>query len=152
VLIEKIVARDEALAKSWRTDGTTGYEFGDRVGGLFVNERGAQSLADDSPSFNDLSHQGQTRGHSRNSFDAALERLARLSLRSLNEFHPGHDLSWFDVRPHALTEISVSLYVYRDLFRELPTTDDDDREATGAPGARTGGDNAQWRKPSGGEF
>jgi (1->4)-alpha-D-glucan 1-alpha-D-glucosylmutase len=125
VLIEKIVARDEALAKSWRTDGTTGYEFGDRVGGLFVNERGAQSLADDSPSFNDLSHQAK-REVIANSFDAALERLARLSLRSLNEFHPGHDLSWFDVR-RALTEISVSLDVYRTYFANSQP-DDDDRE------------------------
>ncbi len=125
VLIEKIVARDEALQKSWRTDGTTGYEFADRVGGLFVDERGARQLATDTPTFRDLSHAAK-RAAIVNSFDAALERLARLSLLSLNESHPGHDLSWFDVR-RALTEISVSLDVYRTYFSNSQP-DDGDRE------------------------
>jgi (1->4)-alpha-D-glucan 1-alpha-D-glucosylmutase len=125
VLIEKIVARDEALQKSWRTDGTTGYEFADRVGGLFVDETGARRLANDAPTFNDLSHDAK-RAAIVNSFDAALERLARLSLLSLNESHPGHDLSWFDIR-RALTEISVSLDVYRTYFSNTQP-DDDDRE------------------------
>jgi (1->4)-alpha-D-glucan 1-alpha-D-glucosylmutase len=125
VLIEKIVARDEGLPKSWRTDGTTGYEFGDRVGGLFVNERGARLLAGDAPTFSELSHDAK-RAVIVNSFDAALERLARLSLLSLNEYHPGHDLSWFDIR-RALTEISVSLDVYRTYFANSQP-DDDDRE------------------------
>lgn len=125
VLIEKIVARDEALQKSWRTDGTTGYEFADRVGGLFVDEMGARRLANDVPTFNDLSHEAK-RAAIVNSFDAALERLARLSLLSLNESHPGHDLSWFDIR-RALTEISVSLDVYRTYFSNTQP-DDDDRE------------------------
>jgi (1->4)-alpha-D-glucan 1-alpha-D-glucosylmutase len=125
VLIEKIVARDEALHKSWRADGTTGYEFADRVGGLFVNERGARRLARDTPTFGDLSHQAK-RAAIVNSFDAALERLARLSLMALNELHPGHDLSWFDVR-RALTEISVFLDVYRTYFSNSQP-DDDDRD------------------------
>jgi (1->4)-alpha-D-glucan 1-alpha-D-glucosylmutase len=125
VLIEKIVARDEGLQKSWRTDGTTGYEFADRVGGLFVNERGARQLASGAPTFGDLSHEAK-RAAIANSFDAALERLARLSLLSLNESHPGHDLSWFDVR-RALTEISVSLDVYRTYFSHSEP-DEDDRE------------------------
>jgi (1->4)-alpha-D-glucan 1-alpha-D-glucosylmutase len=123
VLIEKIVARDEGLPKSWRTDGTTGYEFADRVGGLFVNDRGARRLSADSPTFNDLSHDAK-RGVIGTSFDAALERLARLSMLSLNELHPGHDLSWFDVR-RALTEISVWLDVYRTYFTNSPPDDDD---------------------------
>ena len=123
VLIEKIVARDEVLSTSWRTDGTTGYEFADRVGGLFVNKRGANRLADDSPTFTELSHEAKRQAIV-NSFDAALERLARLSFLSLNERHPGHDLSWFDVR-RALTEISVSLDVYRTYFTDTSTDDDD---------------------------
>jgi (1->4)-alpha-D-glucan 1-alpha-D-glucosylmutase len=125
VLIEKIVARDEAIPKSWRTDGTTGYEFGDRVGGLFVSDAGARRLAGDGPTFDDLSHEAK-RGVIVNSFDAALERLARLALVSLNEAHPGHDLSWFDVR-RALSEISVSLNVYRTYFANS-YSDDVDRE------------------------
>ncbi|MGB8179783.1 MAG: malto-oligosyltrehalose synthase [Acidimicrobiales bacterium] len=122
VLIEKIVARDESLRRSWRTDGTTGYEFADRVGGLFVNERGAQQLAGE-PTFVDLSHEAK-REAIVNSFDAALERLARLSFQSLNELHAGHDLSWFDVR-RALTELSVSLDVYRTYYAHAHAEDQD---------------------------
>jgi (1->4)-alpha-D-glucan 1-alpha-D-glucosylmutase len=125
VLVEKIVARDEVLSTSWRTDGTTGYEFSERVGGLFVNKRGAHQLAGDSPTFADLSHEAKRQAIV-TSFDATLERLARLSFLSLSELHPGHDLSWFDVR-RALTEISVSLDVYRTYFTDTPA-DDNDRE------------------------
>jgi (1->4)-alpha-D-glucan 1-alpha-D-glucosylmutase len=136
VLIEKIVARDEALHKSWRTDGTTGYEFADRVGGLFVNERGARRLAGDTSTFGDLSHEAK-RSAIVNSFDAALERLARLSLLALNELHPGHDLSWFDVR-RALTEISVFLDVYRTYFsNSQPDDNDRDRLQRAARAAAT---------------
>jgi (1->4)-alpha-D-glucan 1-alpha-D-glucosylmutase len=133
VLIEKIVARDEALPKSWRTDGTTGYEFADRVGGLFVNAEGARQLAGASPTFQKLSHEAK-RAAIVTSFDAALERLARLSFVSLNETHPGHDLSWFDVR-RALTEISVWLDVYRTYFANSAPDDEDRQRLQGAVNA-----------------
>jgi (1->4)-alpha-D-glucan 1-alpha-D-glucosylmutase len=121
VLIEKIVARGEQLPKSWRTDGTTGYEFADLTGGLFVDHRGARNLAEraatlagQSATFAELSRKAKREVIAR-SFDAVLERLARLALQCLNELHPGHDLSWFDVR-RALSEITVSLDVYRTYF------------------------------------
>ncbi|MGC1238927.1 MAG: malto-oligosyltrehalose synthase [Acidimicrobiales bacterium] len=123
VLVEKILARDERLPTSWRTDGTTGYEFADVAGGLFVSERGARQLADvsaalagESVTFDELEHSAK-REALFGSFDASLERLARLSMQSLNELHPGHDLSWFDVR-RALTEITVHLDVYRTYFTD----------------------------------
>jgi (1->4)-alpha-D-glucan 1-alpha-D-glucosylmutase len=122
VLVEKILARDEQLPPSWRTDGTTGYEFADITGGLFVNERGARLLAgggdltQEAMTFDQLGQSAKREIISR-SFDAALERLARLSMQTLNELHPGHDLSWFDVR-QALTEITVSLDVYRTYFAQ----------------------------------
>jgi (1->4)-alpha-D-glucan 1-alpha-D-glucosylmutase len=132
VLVEKILARDEKLRASWQTDGTTGYEFADVAGGLFVSPRGARQLADAGSALVSADATFEVLGRRakrealRGSFDASLERLARLSMHSLNEMHPGHDLSWFDVR-RALTEITVSLDVYRTYFTDsLP--DDDDRE------------------------
>jgi (1->4)-alpha-D-glucan 1-alpha-D-glucosylmutase len=123
VLVEKILARDEQLPTTWRTDGTTGYEFADIAGGLFVNERGARQLADassgsadETDTFDELGRRAK-REALQGSFDASLERLARLSMQSLNEIHPGHDLSWFDVR-RALIEITVSLDVYRTYVSE----------------------------------
>jgi (1->4)-alpha-D-glucan 1-alpha-D-glucosylmutase len=123
VLVEKILARDERLPTAWRTDGTTGYEFADIAGGLFVSDRGARHLADvgaglagDSATFDQLARSAK-REALYGSFDASLERLARLSMLSLNELRPGHDLSWVDVR-RALMEITVSLDVYRTYFTE----------------------------------
>jgi (1->4)-alpha-D-glucan 1-alpha-D-glucosylmutase len=123
VLVEKILARGEQLPTTWRTDGTTGYEFADVAGGLFVSERGARRLANvstgpagETDTFDELGRSAK-REAIQGSFDASLERLARLSMQSLNELHPGHDLSWFDLR-QALTEITVSLDVYRTYFTE----------------------------------
>jgi len=132
VLVEKILARDERLPATWRTDGTTGYEFADTAGGLFVSDRGARQLADageflsgETTTFDELGRIAK-REAILGSFDASLERLARLSMQSLNELHPGHDLSWFDVR-RALTEITVFLDVYRAYFAATPS-DPGDRE------------------------
>jgi (1->4)-alpha-D-glucan 1-alpha-D-glucosylmutase len=121
VLVEKILAVGEEMPSSWVTDGTTGYEFANLVGGLFVNERGARQLAaagrkltGERSSFHELGLQAK-REVIANSFDAMLERLARLAMNALNEASPGHDLSWFDVR-RALRELTVHLDVYRTYF------------------------------------
>ena len=44
VVVEKILARGERLA-GWAADGTTGYEFADLAGGLFVQAAGARAMA-----------------------------------------------------------------------------------------------------------
>jgi (1->4)-alpha-D-glucan 1-alpha-D-glucosylmutase len=44
VVVEKILARGEALP-GWEVDGTTGYEFADVAGGLFVQAAGARAMA-----------------------------------------------------------------------------------------------------------
>jgi malto-oligosyltrehalose synthase len=118
VIIEKILGSDEQLPRSWSNDGTTGYEFANVVGGLFVNQRGARILAaagktmtGERHTFHELSLEAK-REVIAHSFDAALERLARLAMNALNEARPGHDLSWFDVR-RALCELTVQLDVYR---------------------------------------
>ncbi len=118
VLVEKILGPDEQVPSSWASDGTTGYEFANIVGGLFVNDRGARCLAatgqemtGESLSFLELSLEAKREVIVR-SFDAALERLARLAMNALNDARPGHDLSWFNVRC-ALRELTVHLDVYR---------------------------------------
>jgi (1->4)-alpha-D-glucan 1-alpha-D-glucosylmutase len=44
IVVEKILAPGEALPASWPVDGTTGYEFVDRVGRLFVDPEGEAPL------------------------------------------------------------------------------------------------------------
>jgi (1->4)-alpha-D-glucan 1-alpha-D-glucosylmutase len=125
VLVEKIVSADEQTPEDWDVDGTTGYEFANLAGGLFVSDRGAQVLAANAQTFTDLSLSfAQLRLDAKrevlsSSFDAALERLVRLAMNALNESIPGHDLSSGDVR-HALSELSAHLDVYRTYFSDAP--------------------------------
>jgi len=44
LVIEKILASDEALNANWAVDGTTGYDFMDRVSALFHDPKGAMTL------------------------------------------------------------------------------------------------------------
>lgn len=44
VIVEKILARGEALPRSWPVCGTTGYDFLNALNGLFVNPSGREAL------------------------------------------------------------------------------------------------------------
>jgi (1->4)-alpha-D-glucan 1-alpha-D-glucosylmutase len=44
VVVEKILEHGEALPATWPVDGTTGYDFANRVGGLFVDPAGEEPL------------------------------------------------------------------------------------------------------------
>ena len=46
LVVEKILERDERLRESWPVDGTTGYEYLNRVGRLFVDPDGEQPLTE----------------------------------------------------------------------------------------------------------
>ncbi|MEX0679063.1 MAG: malto-oligosyltrehalose synthase [Pirellulales bacterium] len=45
-VVEKVLAHDEALPQEWLTHGTTGYDFLNLLGGVFVNRRGGYALRD----------------------------------------------------------------------------------------------------------
>jgi (1->4)-alpha-D-glucan 1-alpha-D-glucosylmutase len=121
VLVEKILAPDEVLRPDWPVDGTTGYEFANLAGGLFVNQAGAhllaraaQELTGAEGTFANLAQQAK-REVLVTSFPAALERVSRATQRALDDSHPGHDLSLHSVRA-ALAELTVQLDVYRTYF------------------------------------
>jgi (1->4)-alpha-D-glucan 1-alpha-D-glucosylmutase len=44
VVVEKILAEEESLPQEWPVAGTTGYDFLDRVNGLFVDPRGLKQV------------------------------------------------------------------------------------------------------------
>jgi (1->4)-alpha-D-glucan 1-alpha-D-glucosylmutase len=44
VVVEKILAEEESLPQEWPVAGTTGYDFLDRVNGLFVEPRGLEKI------------------------------------------------------------------------------------------------------------
>jgi (1->4)-alpha-D-glucan 1-alpha-D-glucosylmutase len=125
VLVEKILHRDESLDRRWPVDGTTGYEFADRAGGLFLQETGYSQLSDigakltgERATFEELGLAAKREMLDR-TFVAQLDRLARLALLALDTEHPGHDLSVTDVR-RAMAELTVSLDVYRTYLDGTP--------------------------------
>ena len=125
VIVEKILAGDEALRATWATDGTTGYEFANLAGGLFVDESGARELArlgaeltGETQSFAELLVEGKREALTQ-SFPAPLERLGRLAMEALGIDEPGHDLSFADVC-EALGELTVHLGVYRTYLDQGP--------------------------------
>jgi malto-oligosyltrehalose synthase len=118
VLVEKILAGVETMRADWAVDGTTGYEFANLAGGLFVEAAGARSLAGlgaeltgETQSFGAFLHEGKREALAQ-SFPAPLERLGRLALVALGIDEPGHDLSLADLS-EALGELTVHLDVYR---------------------------------------
>ena len=118
LVVEKILNRDEVLDQRWPVDGTTGYEFADRAGGLFLSEKGCRALSDfgtgltgERASFDELGVTGKRQMLER-TFVAQLDRVARLALSALDTEHPGHDLSVTDVR-RAVAELTILLGVYR---------------------------------------
>jgi len=127
LVVEKILNRDEVLDERWPVDGTTGYEFADRAGGLFLNEKGCRELSafgaaltGERANFDELGLRGKHQMLER-TFVAQLERVARLALSALDTEHPGHDLSVTDVC-RAVSELTVFLDVYRTYLDGGPPT------------------------------
>ena len=118
IVVEKILGPGETIDPRWPVDGSTGYEFTDLAGGLFVDPEGSRDLTDlgaamtgEPASFARLSHQAK-REELERSFGADLDRLAGLAGDALDVELPGHDLSRRDLR-QALAELTVRLDVYR---------------------------------------
>ena len=113
LLVEKILAPDEALPVDWRVDGTTGYEFANLVTGLLVDPAGADALTrahaaftghTDSPVAMVLDAKREVqRTELRAELDALVARLLAL---------PDHDVGRASLA-RALIETIAALDVYR---------------------------------------
>ncbi len=141
VLVEKILAPDEALNPRWPVEGTTGYEFGDRATSLFLEpsgcarllQLGAELTGAADPSFATLAARGKREVLER-SFSSDLDRLTRLTLGALDADMPDHDLAPRDLRG-AWTELTVNLSVYRTYLGDGGQPSPCDREHLAAAAA-----------------
>jgi len=118
VVVEKITERDERLPEEWQVDGTTGYEFLNLVGGLFVDpsaegafthvyEEIAGARGELRDQVLEAKHQVMT-----DLLGADVERLTQ-RLLVVCERHPRHrDYTRAEVRD-AVRETIASLDVYR---------------------------------------
>ncbi|WP_151635866.1 malto-oligosyltrehalose synthase [Noviherbaspirillum aerium] len=110
IIVEKILAPDEQLRSNWEIDGTSGYDFMDRVGALLHDGEGKQALTDLWCHLTDHQH----------SFDEEV-RLARRQLLASNlsgEFEAAaralHAVARTDLRTR-----DYSLGAIRRVFAEL---------------------------------
>ncbi|HWD54086.1 MAG TPA: malto-oligosyltrehalose synthase [Acidimicrobiales bacterium] len=130
VLVEKILSRDEHLDPRFDVDGTTGYEFADRAGGLFLDEEGCRRLAalgmemtGQPASFEELALAAKAEMLD-GCFSGQLDRVAALAKAVLDAGTPGHDLSLRDVR-RAVAQLTVHLNVYRTYLDGTPAASGD---------------------------
>ena len=135
IVVEKILEPGEALPADWPVEGTTGYDFLQRVGGLFIDSRGEKPISDFYSDFTGHSepYGALVREKKRRvlelAFDGDLRRLVE-SFRAICE-QPAVKLDYSRrVLRELLTEVLSSFPVYRTYVNpERGEITDADREA-----------------------
>jgi (1->4)-alpha-D-glucan 1-alpha-D-glucosylmutase len=118
IVVEKILARDEALPAQWRTDGTTGYDFMNEVSAVLHDERGGPVLRDlwqrvsGRPGDFETEEELARRQILERSFFAQREALVETLSTFAQSRLATRDYSRAAIR-RCLTEILVSFRVYR---------------------------------------
>jgi (1->4)-alpha-D-glucan 1-alpha-D-glucosylmutase len=146
VLAEKILAARESLVESWPISGTTGYEFLNQVGGLFVDQASAvpmarlyQSIIDDDSRFPEVAYRNKllvlrvSLSSELHMLTQQLDRLAQQSRRS-------RDFT-FNILRHVLAEVIACFPVYRSYVDDHGAGDFDRRYVDTAVGR------ARYRNP-----
>ncbi|MGC1274027.1 MAG: malto-oligosyltrehalose synthase, partial [Planctomycetaceae bacterium] len=134
VVAEKILAHDERLDSDWPVCGTTGYEFLNQLGGLFVAEGGAEAVRSvyerfigRQEPFRDVLYDGK-RTILDFSMSSELHVLAWMLTRIAGSRRESRDFSYGTLR-RALREVIASFPVYRTYVRpnDEDVRDDDRR-------------------------
>ncbi|MBD3349016.1 MAG: malto-oligosyltrehalose synthase, partial [Candidatus Eisenbacteria bacterium] len=120
IVVEKILTRDERLRREWPVEGTTGYDFLNLAGGLFVDQSGEAAMSElyeeltgASASYAGLEREKKLLVLDR-LFPAELGRLSRAALR-LRRLH-APELDGAPVA-EAVRELLASFPVYRTYVR-----------------------------------
>jgi (1->4)-alpha-D-glucan 1-alpha-D-glucosylmutase len=133
IVVEKILASDEQLANDWPVDGTTGYDFANRVQGLFVDPEGEQILTRCYKAFIDAEtayHEIEMAAKESVLCDVLGSEVARLVslLRAICERHWRQRDHTRTMLSEALVGIAVQFTVYRTYVRPGVAVNDSDRE------------------------
>lgn len=125
IVLEKILARGERLPEAWPVAGTTGYDFINQVGGLFVDPAAERRLSEfnraftgEGRNFAEVAHQ-QKLVMLRQFFDADIQRLTEMLLETTQDSLTYRDLSRRDLH-NALREVLACFPVYRTYIRAAP--------------------------------
>ncbi len=122
VVIEKILSPGERLPDGWPVAGTTGYDFMNRLLGLFIDPRGAEPLSHgyerftgQAGSFEDFSYEGR-RYVLDNLLVADLRRLVAIFMRVCENNRRFRDFTRREVSD-AVRELLACMPVYRTYVR-----------------------------------
>jgi (1->4)-alpha-D-glucan 1-alpha-D-glucosylmutase len=118
IVVEKVLGPDESLPRTWPVAGTTGYDFLNRVLGLFVNPAGEAVLTDFYRSFTGEERDYATLVHDKKSYvlrevlGSDVSRLAELLLQICERHRRYRDYSRHQLT-EAVRELAACLSVYR---------------------------------------
>ncbi len=122
IVIEKILERDEPLRESWPIEGTTGYDFLARAGGLLVDQQGEGPLTE---LYAELTGQGADWTELVREkkllvlgdlLASDVNRLAEVFLEVCERHRRHRDYTRFELR-QALREVAACFPVYRTYVR-----------------------------------
>jgi (1->4)-alpha-D-glucan 1-alpha-D-glucosylmutase len=150
IYVEKILAQDEPLPQDWPVCGTTGYDFLNRVNGVFVDEAGYRELAalyagltGFTGTFADLVY-SKKKLVIETLFGGEIETMGDELNRLAEQDRHAQDVSHWDL-VQALEEVTACLPIYRTYIREyqvpkreqryLKATLDEAMRRNPAPGA-----------------
>jgi (1->4)-alpha-D-glucan 1-alpha-D-glucosylmutase len=148
IVVEKILARDECLPETWPIEGTTGYDFLNLAGGLFIDPAAEAPLTQFYATFTGITDSYADVAHEkrllvlREGLGSDVNRLAELMLR-ICERHRRHRDYTRHLLTEGLRELLASFPVYRTYIRP---NQDDVREADRRTIDRATGD-AKRRRP-----
>ncbi len=124
VVVEKILAQEESLPQEWPVAGTTGYDFLDRVNGLFVDPRG---LAQIKQIYAQFTHSKETLAEvvydkkqmvMESLFGGEVEALSHQLAVLAEQDRQARDIAKEDLQA-ALKEVIAGLPCYRTYIRTL---------------------------------
>jgi (1->4)-alpha-D-glucan 1-alpha-D-glucosylmutase len=131
ITVEKILQPGEALRDSWPVDGTTGYDFLNRVSGLFVDPEGEKALTELYAEFTgestDWAEVARAKKHQvmRETMGSDLNRLTALFLEVCERRRRYRDYTRHELH-EALRDTLACFPVYRTYVRSEPAAVDED--------------------------
>ncbi|MGO8752009.1 MAG: malto-oligosyltrehalose synthase [Thermoguttaceae bacterium] len=132
VVVEKILGPEEPLPKDWQVAGTTGYDFLNFVGGLFVDPAGLDELlkaysrfVNERANFREVAYQGKSL-ILRVSMASELQLLAGRINRISERHRRSRDFTFNELRT-ALREILACFPVYRTYIHQDGVSEQDRR-------------------------
>lgn len=122
IVVEKILEPGEPLRESWPVDGTTGYDFLNLAGGLFVDRESERALTDlytemtgESPAWAELVREKKLLVLG-DLLASDVNRLAEVFLQVCERHRRHRDYTRFELR-QAIREVVASFPVYRTYIR-----------------------------------